>query len=304
MRFQAGWLGMSTVKYILALTFVGVSYICGSISFVVIMRVFGVKLKNSTMLNIGLASMVLQNLIAQPAGLSLRLLLLERHQVDNSQTVASSLLLAYFKNLLYFSLIPISLVYIAVSHPLPSFGIATILLITLLLLALFALASSVVFNTRLRAFIVKGIGSIWHLLTHRDIHSRLTQFNDAVTEGVSRLRQERKYRLPLLGMIALDVAATIAAFWLCFAALGIPVHLGVLITAFNFGITLTVISFIPGDMGVQEASIAGVLALFGMPFSGGVLVAILFRVLYYFVPFIFSLGFYWSLLSKPSGASK
>jgi len=95
-----------------------------------------------------------------------------------------------------------------------------------------------------------------------------------------------------------DVAAMIAGLSFCFKALGIPVHLGVLITGFNFGITLTVISFIPGDLGVQEASIAGVLAIFGVPFSQGVLAAILFRVLYYFVPFIFSLGFYWSLLKE------
>jgi len=90
----------------------------------------------------------------------------------------------------------------------------------------------------------------------------------------------------------------IAALAFCFKALAIPVHLGVLITGFNFGITLTVISLIPGDIGVQEASIAGILAIFGIPFSQGVIGAILFRVVYYFVPFIFSLGFYWNLLKE------
>jgi uncharacterized membrane protein YbhN (UPF0104 family) len=69
-----------------------------------------------------------------------------------------------------------------------------------------------------------------------------------------------------------------------------------LIAGFNFGITLTIVSFIPGDLGVQEASMAGVFALFGVPFSQGVLVAILFRVVYYFVPFIVSSAFYWDLL--------
>jgi uncharacterized membrane protein YbhN (UPF0104 family) len=51
-------------------------------------------------------------------------------------------------------------------------------------------------------------------------------------------------------------------------------------------------------MGVQEASIAGILAIFGVPFSQGVLAAILFRVLYYLISFIFSLGFYWSLRNE------
>jgi len=42
-----------------------------------------------------------------------------------------------------------------------------------------------------------------------------------------------------------------------FKALGIPVHLGVLITGFNFGITLTVISFIPGDLGFRKPQSQG-----------------------------------------------
>ena len=89
----------------------------------------------------------------------------------------------------------------------------------------------------------------------------------------------------------------IAGLAFCFKALGIPVHLGVLITGFNFGITLTVISFIPGDLGVQEASIAGILAIFvcrSAEDTGSYAIS----GCYYFVPFVFSLGFYWSLLRE------
>ena len=75
------------------------------------------------------------------------------------------------------------------------------------------------------------------------------------------MKQKRKFGLLLAVLIVGDVAAMIAGLAFCFKALGIPVHMGVLITGFNFGITLTVISFIPGDLGVQEASIAGILAI-------------------------------------------
>lgn len=279
-----------------AILFTGVSYIAGSASFAVIMRVFGNRLRTTHLLNIGIASMVLQNLIAQPAGLSLRILLLGKHHVQTRQTVAASLLLSYFKNLLYFSLIPISLIYIVVSHPLPAFGVTTILLIILILLVLLLVATSIAFHARLRAFVLRGIGHIWHTVIRRDIQKPLAQFSEAVTLGVEDLREHRENRLPLGISIAIDVAATIVALWFCFAALGISVNPGVLLTGFNFGITLTVISFIPGDMGVQEASMAGVFALFGVPFSQGVIAAVLFRIVYYFLPFIASLPFYWSLL--------
>ena len=281
-----------------AILFTGVSYIAGSASFVVIMRLFENRLRTTHLLNIGIASMVLQNLIGQPAGLSLRILLLGKHRVKNSQTVAASLLLAYFKNLLYFSLIPFSLIYIVVSHPLPAFGIATILIIILILIVLLVVATGIAFYARLRAFVLRGVGHIWHTVSRKDIQKSLSQFSEAMTIGVDDLKKRRENRLPLAGTIIVDVVATIVALWFCFAALGIPVGLGVLITGFNFGITLTVISFIPGDMGVQEASMAGIFALFGVPFSQGVIVAILFRVVYYFLPFVASLALYWSLLRE------
>ncbi len=281
-----------------ALILTTLSYVAGSYSFVVIMRVFGNRIKTPHLLNIGMASLVLQNLIGQPAGLSLRILLLGRHRVRNHLTVAASLLLSYFKNLLYFSLIPISLIYIVVSHPLPAFGITTILLIILTLVALLVVATGIAFYSRLRVFVLRGIGRIWHLVSRRNIQKTLDQFSEAVTLGVEDLKKRPDNRVPLAISILIDVAASIAALWFCFAALGIPVHVGVLLTGFNFGITLTVISFIPGDMGVQEATMAGVFALFGVPFSEGVIAAILFRIVYYFVPFVISLAFYWSLLRE------
>ena len=281
-----------------AILFTGISYLAGSTSFMVIMRIFGNRLRTTHLLNIGLASMVLMNLIGQPAGLSLRILLLGKHGVPNPQTVAASLLLSYFKNLLYFSLIPISLIYIVVSHPLPTFGVATILLIILILIVLLLVATSIAFYARLRAYVLRGIGHIWRLVSRRDIQKHLAQFSEAMTQGVDDLRKHRQNRLPLAFTIAVDVATAIIVLWFCFAALGIPVNPGVLLTGFNFGITLTIISFIPGDMGVQEASMAGIFALFGVPFSQGVIAAILFRVVYYFVPFVISLAFYWSLLRE------
>ncbi|MEI2691160.1 MAG: lysylphosphatidylglycerol synthase domain-containing protein [Anaerolineae bacterium] len=54
----------------------------------------------------------------------------------------------------------------------------------------------------------------------------------------------------------------------------------------------------PGGLGVQEGSMSGIYALFGVPFQQAVLAAILFRVLYYFVPYLFSLSLYRRLLRR------
>jgi len=282
----------------IALGFIAVSYFFESISMVVMLRVFGVGLDKFYLLRLGLVSAVLSNLVALPASLALRLLVLGRYDVTQSQTVGSSLLLSYFKNLVFYALIPLSLVYIIFSYPMVFGGVAVMVFIIVIMVIVIAVATVIIFNGRIRVFILRNLGRIWHFLTRRNIETSLSNFGNAFTQGIAELKQKPKFGLLLAGLVLGDVVAMITGLFFCFKALAIPVHLGVLITGFNFGITLTVISFIPGDMGVQEASIAGILAIFGVPFSQGVLGAILFRVIYYFVPFIFSLGFYWSLLRE------
>ena len=272
------------------------SYIAGSISFVVMMRVFGIKHRATHLFNTGLVSIVMQNLTAQPAGLSLRMLLLHKHGVKNSHTVAASLLLVYFRNMLFFMLVPFSLIYIVVSHHLSTFGSATLIVMVIVVIVLLFLAGSIFFEERVRSFLLRGVGQVWRAILRRDIHARLDQFNETLKVGADDLRQKKENRLPLSLSLLADVMATVLALWFCFAALGIPVHFGVMLTAFNFGVTLTLIPFIPGSMGVQEASMAGILALFGVPFSQGVIAAILFRVVYYFIPFVVTIPSYWGLL--------
>jgi len=282
----------------IAMGFIALSYLLESISMVVMLRIFSVKINKYYLMRVGFVSSVLSNLIALPAALALRSLVLERHGATQSQIIGSTLVLAYFKNLVFFILIPVSLIYVIFTYPLVFGGVAVMVLIIGVLIVAITVATVITFNERLRTFVLRVIVRFWHFVTHKNIEPALNNFGMTVTQGMKELRKNRKMGFILIALVTGDVAAMITGLYFCFQALGVPVHLGVLITGFNFGITLTVISFIPGDLGVQEASIAGILAIFGVPFSQGVLGAMLFRVIYYFVPFVFSLGFYWSLLKE------
>ena len=90
----------------------------------------------------------------------------------------------------------------------------------------------------------------------------------------------------------LDWIAVLAAFWLCLESVGQSVPLRVLIAGFAIGMNVGVVSLIPGGLGVQEGSQAGVLALFGVPFGPALLASVLFRFLYFLVPFLVSLPLY------------
>jgi uncharacterized protein (TIRG00374 family) len=59
------------------------------------------------------------------------------------------------------------------------------------------------------------------------------------------------------------------------------------------------VSMIPGGLGAQEGSMGAVYALLGVPLEQAMLAAILFRAVYYLVPFLISLAFYRRLLREP-----
>jgi uncharacterized membrane protein YbhN (UPF0104 family) len=222
---------------VIALGFVAISYLLASLSVVVMLRVFGVEFDKLYLLRVGFVSNVLSNLIAIPASLALRLLVLGRHGVTPSQTVGSSLLLSYFKNLAFFILIPLSLVYIIFSYPLAFGGVAIMVLLIVILVIVIAVAIFILYNTRIRVFVLMVLGKIWHFITHKSIEKRLSDFGDTVTQGILQLKYKPKLLLLIAVLIIGEVAVMIAGLSFGFKALGIPVHLGVLITGFNFGIT-------------------------------------------------------------------
>jgi uncharacterized protein (TIRG00374 family) len=95
-----------------------------------------------------------------------------------------------------------------------------------------------------------------------------------------------------------DFICSIAAMGFIFKSLGTTVPTGVLVTGYVIGIMAGLLSMVPGGFGIQEASMAGIYALLGVPFEVAVLAAILFRFLYYLVPYFCILPFYNRLLHE------
>jgi uncharacterized protein (TIRG00374 family) len=119
-----------------------------------------------------------------------------------------------------------------------------------------------------------------------------------LTRGVTGMRAHRSLLLVLVGLTVADRTCSVAALWFCFDALGDPISLGVLLTGFSMGVTAGVLSMVPGGLGVQEGSMASVYALLGVSLQQAALAAILFRVVYYLIPYLASLGLYWRLLRQ------
>ena len=296
---RANWLLLP-----LPLLLTGASYLCLICGFALVFRTFGIRLPFKELAQIGFVSSALTYLVnvGGVTGLPLQLLLLRRRGRRTEDILAASVFQLLLSGFMLLVLIPIGLFNVENGRGLTSgnlaFGIAAGTLTLLLVLA-----AVVLLVPPVRARVLRTFSHAARSITRRDFSNAVNDFDASMTSGL-RLVSKRPGVFALVLMLAAgDWTATVTALWLCFHALGQRVGLGVLLTGFSLGVTAGFVSLIPGGLGVQEGSMSGIYAFFGVPLTSAVLGAVLFRVVYYFVPFLVSLGFYRRLLRGTSGPS-
>ncbi len=290
----AHWLPM-----LAALLFTAVSYSCLSASAAMVFRAFQIRLELRELLEIAFVSNVVTYLmnVGGVTGASLQFVLLKRRGQATEDILSASLFQLYLEGLILMALLPSSLFYLLGSGATSGWAVG---LAASLLTVLLVAASLVIFVGGVRSVFLRIVARAGRVLFHRSFESALGNFDRALTRGVTFLRLHPGRLAILLVLAVVDWAATAAALWFCFRSFGQTVGVGELLTGFSLGVTAGFISFIPGGLGVQEGSMAGIYGLLGIPIETAVLSAILFRIVYYFVPFFSSLPFYRRLLRLPA----
>lgn len=284
----------------LALAATAVSYTAMSYGWAVANQTFGIPMRRRELAQVGFVSTVLNNLISAggAAGFSVRFLMMGAQGAQIKDIVAASLFYSYLSALGMLALLPIGLVYLLARHPLAGRGNAALLVATGILVVAFLLASALVFVRALRRRLLHGVTRAVQRVAHRDVSAALDDFDATMARGVEALRRWPLTLALLLGCIALDWLAALASLGVCFDALGTPLKVDVLVTGYSIGVTAGVLSMIPGGLGVQEGSMAGIYALLGAPLHQAALAAVLFRVVDYLIPYLVSFLFYWRLLRR------
>ena len=111
------------------------------------------------------------------------------------------------------------------------------------------------------------------------------------------MRLKPGWVLIAISLTWIDWFGSIFALYFSIAAFGEPQPFGVVITSFVIGVILGLVSMIPGGLGVQEGTMTFVLHLFGVPIGQAVLAPILYRAIFFFLPYLVSLVFYRSLMN-------
>lgn len=290
-------LGRAQWRWIpVTLLFTSVSYYCLSHSFALINDSFGISMRRRDLLWVGFVSSAMIAAVGGLAGHAIRVLLMAKRGLAPSDVMAPSLFHAYIESLAFFALIPAGLIYLLLTHPLSS-GVAVWLSVgTGILGAAFAITAVVFFFPPARSVVLWVVRAFMRLVTRRDIAQALKNFEATLNRGLREVRTQPQSLLLPVGLIVADRVARVVVIWFCFQALGSDVEFGVTVTGFAIGVAAGVMSMVPGGIGVQEGSIVGAYHLLGVPLEEAVLASILFRAVYYMVPFGISLGFYRRLM--------
>ena len=291
----------SWVLVLLALGCSLASYLFISLALLLIGRTIGLRRVTTPMfLLVTFVSLTLNHVISLGvAGYSVRVLLLRHHGEAPGTVLAASLLHSYLTTLVMVALLPIGIGAIAFS-PTGTYAGTTVLWTATVASTAAVLGMTLALLSRsLRLWLFGMVTRLGRLLSH-DHAAELVRALADLDIGLATAMHAVRYRpaamlLPLL-LTVVDWMAVLAAFWLCLEAVGELVELRVLIAGFAVGMNVGVVSLMPGGVGVQEGAQAGVLALFGVPFQTALLAAVLFRVVYYLVPFLVSLPVYYLVL--------
>ena len=282
-----------------------VSYACLSAGFSTLNRIFGVTLRQRDQMEIGFVAFALNNLVSVGglAGYSLRVYLLRRRGMATGDIVGASLAHSYVNHLAMLSLLPAGLVYLLVNHPLGASRTVEVAVAASLSVALLAATTILLVHDGVRTRAARVVASLGARVLRRSVDAGVGRLNETIRGGVQAIRRRPSVLLLPLLFVAVDWATSVLALGACFEALRTPLHPGVLLTGFAIGVTAGLLSMLPGGLGVQEGSMAGIFVLLGIEYERALLAAMLFRVLYYLVPFAVSLVLYAHLLRTPrSGA--
>ena len=286
---QADW---RYIPVVLLLTFS--SYACYSYAYAYVCDLLGIRMGKRELAEVCFITTVVNHVLttAGLVGYSLRYLLLKMYNVSFKDLITSSFLHYYLTSLDMLSFLPLTFIFL-ISHSAVPRGVTVALgLMTLLFVLILLITTGIVLFPSKRQPVISILALIGKKILHRDFRTWLDQFNETLTRGSQAILQRPKLLVGIMLLTLVDFSSSIAAMGFVFEALGPAVKPAALVTGYVIGIMAGVASLVPGGFGVQEGSMAGIYALLGVRFEQAVLAAILFRILYYLVPYFLILPFY------------
>ncbi|MEN6480170.1 MAG: YbhN family protein [Anaerolineales bacterium] len=141
--------------------------------------------------------------------------------------------------------------------------------------------------TALAHGLARIVGPIHHLL-HRPFDPLALEATLRKVLSVWDRRKENGWTKPLVGAV-LAVVLDMATLFAVFLAAGYPIHLTTLVSGYGLSLLLGKMVFLPGGVGVVEASMAALYSGLGVPNDVLVIVVLAYRLISFWMPNILGL---------------
>lgn len=284
------------------------SYWAAGQSFVYGCKLFRFTTPTHIIWKIGFLSTIADNIamLGNVGGHSVRLLLLSKYKENPSEILGVSIFAGYFYQISFICFFPLSFVLLALDHTTSPFSSVTLILLSLFFIFVSVFLTLITFFPDIRNWTLRLLSKLIHGTVKKDINNFLSTLSISMKQGVISSREHPYELTMLITYTVADWLTNALATELCLLALGSYIAPGPLLLGFVVGITLGMLSFIPGGLGVQDGSMAGIYTLLGVPLRTSVLAIILFRILYYFIPYFLSIFIYRRVVQQapPAGATQ
>ena len=276
------------------------AYFSMSVSFGLVCRLFLIQMRLRDTAEIGFVTNVINHVITTGgvAGLSLRFILMGRRGVQIRDSIAASMMHFYLASLDMMVMLPVGLIYLMQNAQVSQGFMVLLGTLAAVLFVFTLLATAIIFQPDLRQFALNTIEKITSLVTRRDLQNTFSQFDKSMRRGIQMMRKNPLLVLAIISLTIADWIASVIVLSFCLTAFGPTQPFGVVMTGFVIGIMVGLASMVPGGLGIQEGSMIWVFVLLGVPFGQALLASILFRAVFFFLPYLVSLLFYQRLL-KP-----
>jgi uncharacterized protein (TIRG00374 family) len=296
--------------YFLGLSFSAafMSYLLIAFSLKKILELMDIRLSFFEIFNISWVSTSINYVMSVGGigGFTARIYLLKKKGISYSETIIVSIIHSFIMNviLMLFVLIGFSSLIASKQMRMYNFIVSSFLIFFALYLTYLAFKSVV--NREFREGWIDRIGR-WI----NKLHSFLSKEEGSVIAGetLASFKGEFNQGMELMGLrrgelkapvlyVFLDWIFCLFTLYFAFLAVHYFIHPEVLVVGFAVGLFASILSLIPGGLGVMEGSMAAIYYSLEVPLEEAIVAVILYRLIYYVFPFLTSLLLYRSLFRE------
>ncbi len=247
------------------------------------------------------------NYLVTSAGLSgfaVRMYLLSQQGLASGRAVLISLVQTFLTNFTLLLFIFLGFVTLVARYDLSPTALVAATSAVIVFCGVLGYGVVLVYHRRLRRRTLLFVADTAHRILRRVAprytprRVRLWRFQHNLNEGLEFLFSRKERMVVPAGWIILDWILTMAILFTAFRAVHYPIPAGLVVVGFAVGICLSLVSLVPGGLGVMESSMTATFVSLGVPLEPAVVAVLIFRVAYYLVPLVISLFFFRRLMVR------